>query len=90
MKVKEFIEELQSKYDPEDELYFTTNIYNCEVAFDTIEVEDKDEGETDVYLELSERDKKILLIVLKTKCMEVLSTKLRIFFTSMALEEDIK
>lgn len=58
MKVKEFIEELQSKYDPEDELYFTTSIYNCEVAFDIVEVEDKDEGETDIYLELSKEDKK--------------------------------
>lgn len=58
MKVKEFIEQLQTKYDPEDELYFTTCIYDCEVAFDTVEIEDKEDGETDVYLELSERDKK--------------------------------
>lgn len=58
MKVKDFIEQLQSKYDLEDELYFTTCIYDCEVAFDTIEVEDKEDGETDVYLELSERNKK--------------------------------
>lgn len=58
MKVKDFIEQLQSKYDPKDELYFTTCIYNCEVVFDTVEVEDKEDGETNVYLELSERDKK--------------------------------
>lgn len=58
MKVKEFIEQLQSKYDPEDELYFTTCIYDCEATFDTVEVEDKEDGETDVYLELSKRDEK--------------------------------
>ena len=58
MKVKEFIEQLQTKYDLEDELYFTTCIYDCEVAFDTVEVEDKEDGETDVYLELSKRNKK--------------------------------
>lgn len=58
MKEKEFIEQLQSKYDPEDELYFTTSIYGCEAAFDTVEIEDREDGETDVYLGLSETDKK--------------------------------
>ena len=58
MKVKEFIEQLQSKYNPEDELYFTTSIYDCEVVFDKVTVEDKDCEETDVFLELSENNKK--------------------------------
>ena len=58
MKVKEFIEQLQSKYDLDDELYFTTSIYDCEAVFDKVTVEDKDYEETSVFLELSEENKK--------------------------------
>lgn len=58
MKVKEFIEQLQTKYDPEDELYFTTSVYDCEVVFDKVIVEDKADGETDVFLTMSKINKK--------------------------------
>lgn len=58
MKVKEFIEQLQTKYDSEDELYFTTSVYDCEVVFDKVFVEDKMDGETDVFLTMSEMNKK--------------------------------
>lgn len=50
MKVKEFIALLQQKYDPDDELYFTTAALDCEFVFDKVTVEDKDD-ETDVFLE---------------------------------------
>lgn len=58
MKVKEFIEQLQCKYDLEDELYFTTSVYGCEVVFKNVSVEDKMDEETDVFLTMAEEDKK--------------------------------
>lgn len=59
MKVKEFIELLQKKYPEDAELYFTTDIYDCEVTFDKVEIDDFDTfGEANVFLTLSEQNAK--------------------------------
>lgn len=58
MKVREFIEQLQSKYEPEDELYFTTSAYGCEAVFANVSVEDKIDGDTDIFLTMTKEGKK--------------------------------
>lgn len=71
MKVKEFVDLIQKKYDPEDELYFTTSALDREFVFDKVTVEDKDE-DTDVYLEFEGQHKEDFInAVFEDRAMEM-------------------
>lgn len=60
MKVKEFIKEIQDKYNPDDELYFTIGAAESEHTLDNVEIQEKDDfsQETDIYLSFNEKNRK--------------------------------